>query len=186
MSRSLFALSLGILVAMSGCSPSSAPTTAPNEPATLAAPAAAAPTEPSAASTGWRDLEAVNLCVVIGNIEVANLLGVEPTRGDLEGVTGPKCSYQVTPDGGVTVQNIFVYLYGEDLAEVSLTLARDAGGAAVEGLGDEAYMVYEAGEGQYRLTGIRNGDFGFEILCPDDAGAIRLAELILERLQLQA
>jgi hypothetical protein len=95
----------------------------PAEAATQTAPPAAAP---SAASNGWRDLEVVNLCALIHNDEVAALLGVEPTRADLEGATGPACSYQITPDGGSTVQNIFVYLSGADLAEVSLTLARDA------------------------------------------------------------
>jgi hypothetical protein len=62
-----------------------------------------------------------------------------------------------------------------------LTLARDAGGTLVEGLADEAYLAHEADEGQYRLIGLREGDFGFEIVSPDDDGAIRLAELILER-----
>jgi len=119
---------------------------------------------------------------LVHNGEVAGLLGEEPTRGDLEGATGPNCSHQITPDGGGTVQNIFVYLHGEDLAGVSLTLARDAGGTAVKGLGDEAFLLHESGDGQYRLTVILNGDFGFGILCPDDAGTIRLAELILERL----
>ena len=43
--------------------------------------------------------------------------------------------------------------------------------------------MHEDAEGQYRLTGIRNGNFGFEILCHDEPGAIKLAELILERLK---
>lgn len=46
--------------------------------------------------------------------------------------------------------------------------------------------MHEDAEGQYRLTGIRNGNFGSEILRPDDVGAIKLAELILERLKSDA
>ena len=124
MSKHLIAVCGVLLAALAGCGPSPALGEAPPaEAATQIAPPAAAP---SAASTGWRDLEVVNLCALIHNDEVAALLGVEPTRADLEGATGPACSYQITPDGGSTVQNIFVYLSGADLAEVSLTLARDA------------------------------------------------------------
>lgn len=43
-------------------------------------------------------------------------------------------------------------------------------------------MAFEADGEQYRLVGLRSGDFGFEILAPSDEGAQRLARLILERL----
>jgi len=72
------------------------------------APPADEPTEASSASGGWRDLEGVNLCSLIHNDEVAELLGAEPTRGDLDGAAGPNCTYQITPDGGATVENLFV------------------------------------------------------------------------------
>ncbi len=183
MSGSKIALAVGTMFVLVSCSPTApsampAPTVAATQPVPAVAEATVAP----AALGGWRDLESVNLCSLIHNDEVAELLESEPTRGDLDGATGPNCTYQITPDGGATVENLFVYLYGEDMAEVSLTLARDAGGTLVEGLADEAYLVHEVEEGQYRLIGVRKGDFGFEILSPDDDGAVRLAELILGRL----
>ena len=147
-----------------------------------AGPTEPAPTTQPVASSDGRDLEAINLCALITNAEAAETMAAQPARGDLEGVTGPNCSYQITPDGGSTIQNVYVYLSTQELAEVSLSLLRDAGGTEVEGLGSTAMVVYEADSEQYRLVVLRSGDFGFEILAPSEEGAQQLARLILERL----
>ena len=183
-----FASYILLLVAVTGCA--AAPDSTPAPVADQAPPIEGVsvvstlpvPNQEPGSSSGWRDLEAVNLCALIHNKDVATLFGAEPTRGDLEGVTGPNCTYQITPDGGDTVHNIYVYLFGEDVVDVSLMLARDSGGEVVAGLGDESYLYFDEADQQYHLAGVRQGDFGFEITAPDDEGALRLAELILERL----
>lgn len=151
------------------------------EPAAPAAVEAQAPTQAPPPDAG-RDLEQVNLCDLIPNEEVAGLFAAEPTRGNLEGASGPSCIYQFTPDGGSTVHNVYVALVGTDLAEVSLGLARDEGAEPVAGLADESLIRYVDDEEQFRLTGMRRDDFGFEIAAPEEQGAIRLAQLILDRL----
>jgi hypothetical protein len=175
MSRTRFAVIILVGAALTACNPSA-------DPAPQAEVPQAAPTEVSEPPINWRNLDDVRMCELIHNEEVAALFQAEPMRGDLEGATGPNCSYQVTPDGGDTVGNIFMYLYTGDMADVSMTLARQAGGEAVAGLGGEAYLVCEDAEAQFRLIGNRQGDFAFEILAHDDQGATRLAEMILERL----
>lgn len=176
------ALLLGLLA---GCSPRPG---APPAPAQASDPASAIEAQPPApgagpqASATGRDLEAIHLCELISNAEVAALFGAQPARDDLEGVTGSGCTYQVTPDGGATIHNVFVYLYAEDLAQVSLTLVRDEGGSSVEGMGDEAYMQYESDTEQYRLVALRRGDFGLEISGPGEQGLLSLGQLILDRL----
>jgi hypothetical protein len=174
-----------LALALAACSTSGDPAPqaqpAANEPAAPPQAEGQEPTQPPA-SDGGRDLEAVNLCDLIPNEEVAGWFAAEPTRGNLEGASGPSCIYQITPDGGSTVHNIYVSLVGTDLAEVSLTLARDEGGEVIPGLADESLILYADDEQQFHLIGIRRGDFGFEIAAPEEQGAIRLAEAILDRL----
>lgn len=134
------------------------------------------------ASSTWRDVDAVNLCALICNAGVASILGGEPMRGDLEGVSGPACIYQYTPDGGTTVHSDYASLIGEDRAAVSLDLARNTGGQPGAGLEADACLRLAEGEGQYHLTAVRDGDFGFELTTLDDEAAVQLAELVFERL----
>lgn len=178
-------LSVAAVLLIAACGPrpqdAPAPTLPPAEAASITATPATPSTHAAPLDVG-RDLEAVNLCALISNAEAAESMAAQPARDDLEGVTGPNCVYQITPDGGSTIQNVYVYLYALDLAEVSLALLRDAGATQLDGLGSDALVAYEADSEQYRLVGLRSGDFGFEILAPSEQGAQRLARLILERL----
>ena len=178
-------LSVSALLLIGACGPQpqgATPSTASGGEGTPIDSTLPVPSTQSAPSGGGRDLEAVNLCALISNAEAAESMAAQPARGDLEGVTGPNCTYQITPDGGATIQNVHVYLHAQDLAEISLSLLRDAGATQLDGLGSVAMVAYEADNEQYRLVGLRNGDFGFEILAPSEEGAQRLARLILERL----
>jgi len=179
----LLSVLTSVLIAACGPQPQAAPTSPASggEGTPIVADQPAPSTQP-AASGGGRDLEAIDLCALITNAEVAEIMAAQPARDDLEGVTGPSCSYQITPDGGSTIHNVYVYLHAQDLAEVSLSLLRDAGATELDGLGSAALVAYEADSEQYRLVVLRSGDFGFEILAPDEDGAQRLARLILERL----
>lgn len=153
----------------------------PSAPAVQPDVEAQAPTAPP--PIAGRALEQVNLCDLVPNEEAAGLFGAEPTRGNLEGASGPSCIYQFTPDGGNTIQNVYVALVGTGLAEVSLGLARDEGAEPVAGLADKSLIRYVGDEEQLRLTGLLRDDFGFEIAAPGEQGAIRLAQLILDRLE---
>jgi hypothetical protein len=160
---------------------STAPTQAPGSPPP--ASQAPAPTAPPASTTG-RDYSSLNVCQLLIGPQVESLtlgkLLSDPQASSVTDLAG--CTYEIDPPGGDTYANYIVYV--EPAALIQASLALGDSGDPVQGLGDQAFVQYDADNEEYRLQGTISGD-GFEVIGDDKDATLAIGQALVALIEAQ-
>jgi len=151
---------------------------------------------PAKAQEKQRDLSALDVCMIMPDQLVAQLLGntvTQPGRRQDYGQAAQGCEYALgraeRGTGAGPFEYVFIYVNPPgSFGTLEAALATDQGlgqevsGEAVSGIGDQAFAVYNNTEHAATLRVLRQDDVALEIKASNLEHTRKLAEATLERL----
>ena len=143
-------------------------------------PPQAPPTEATASSSG-SDVSGIVACQVVTAQEVADLAGGTVYR-ELEQEPSPNCIYEIDPPGEEPYYQFLVYIEPTDMVEPLIEAMPEELGDPVAGIGDVAYLEYDASAETYHLLALVRDRFGLEVIGPTEDLTKSVGELFLSRL----
>ncbi len=141
-------------------------------------PPQAAPSESAASGS---DVSGIIACQLVTAQEIADLAGGSVYR-ELEQEPSPNCIYEIDPAGEEPYYQFLVYVEPTDMVEPLIETLPEELGDPVAGIGDVAYMDYDASAETYHLIALVHGRFGLEVIGPTEDLTKAVGELFLSRL----
>ncbi|MCB1906667.1 MAG: hypothetical protein KDH15_04800 [Rhodocyclaceae bacterium] len=138
---------------------------------------AAGPAVHAAAPPPPRDYDHFDVCKAVPGEVFEKALGATLTEvRPFFDKSFARCVYLLKPTaGGVTGYALWIQP-AEDFAELRKYI--DDPVTAVDGLGDNAYLFRDSGDGRYKLNVLKRGDLMFQVTAGNEADVRRLAAAV--------